>query len=78
MTPKIAIAARSFCAIGVVSIGTTSAFPYIAWPFLDANRSGKYTIEINPSVTGISQAALLRFPHGAADTLGALAKALSM
>jgi len=62
----------------VVSIGTTSAFPYIAWPFLDANRSGKYTIEINPSVTGISQAALLRFPHGAADTLGALAKALSM
>jgi NAD-dependent deacetylase len=56
----------------VLSIGTTSAFPYIAWPFLDASRSGKYTVEINPGVTGVSQAALIRFPHGAAETLGAL------
>lgn len=56
----------------VLSIGTTSAFPYIAWPFMDASRSGKYTVEINPSETDVSRAALIRFPHGAAETLGAI------
>ncbi|MDH5559640.1 MAG: NAD-dependent protein deacylase [Deltaproteobacteria bacterium] len=36
------------------SIGTTSVFPYIAQPMLDAKRKRVPTVEINPSETEIS------------------------
>ena len=38
----------------VMSIGTTSVFPYIAGPLVDASKSGLPTIEINPAQTAVS------------------------
>jgi NAD-dependent deacetylase len=38
----------------VLSIGTTSAFPYIAEPVIFAARSGLPAIEINPSTTWVT------------------------
>lgn len=59
----------------VMSVGTTSVFPYIASPFLkQAGRAGPsaFAIEINPDVTSISHAADLHLRMGAADALRAL------
>lgn len=56
----------------VISVGTTSAFPYIAWPVLDAARAGTPTIEINPGPTEVSDAVRLKLAMGAADALGAI------
>lgn len=38
----------------VFSVGTSSVFPYIAQPVLNAKRRGGRTIEINPGVTEVS------------------------
>ena len=38
----------------VFSIGTTSVFPYIAQPIIEASRSGIPTVEINPGQTAVS------------------------
>lgn len=56
----------------VISIGTTSVFPYIAGPVWMAARSGKITMEINPSRTEVTDVVLHRIRAGAATTLDAL------
>lgn len=62
----------------VVSIGTTSAFPYIAAPVVMAKRAGKPTVEINPATTDISSVVDLRIPGTAAETFGALARMMGL
>jgi len=37
------------------SIGTTSLFEYIAWPFIQTGTNGAYTVEINPCETNVSE-----------------------
>lgn len=53
----------------VLSIGTTSVFPYIAGPVEDARRLGRPTVEINPGETEVSHLVAQRIRHGAAATL---------
>ncbi len=60
----------------VVSVGTTSAFPYIAAPVLMAKQAGKATVEINPGQTEVSGLVDLRIRSGAAATFDALARVL--
>jgi NAD-dependent deacetylase len=50
----------------VISIGTTSVFPYVAQPVLMAAAMGKPTIEINPDTTEISH----RIRHRIRDRAG--------
>ena len=56
----------------VVSIGTTSVFPYIAAPVVLARRAGRDTVEINPGTTGVSQVVAHRMQHRAAAALDAI------
>lgn len=56
----------------VVSVGTTSAFPYIARPVLEAAASGADTVEINPGRSEVSDAVALRLAERAAPTFAAL------
>jgi len=56
----------------VFSIGTTSVFPYIAAPVLEAARVGIPTVEINPGVTQVSNTVEYRIQHTAAASLQAL------
>lgn len=60
----------------VVSIGTTSGFPYIAGPVVRAARMGKITIEINPGTTEVSSIVRHRITLGARDALVAIREAL--
>jgi len=60
----------------VFSIGTTSVFPYIAQPVIDARRRGGLTVEINPGVSEVSQVVTHRLRTGAAATMDALVRAL--
>lgn len=60
----------------VISIGTTSAFPYIAGPVEDAARRGVPTIEINPGTTEVSRLVAHRFETGASAALVVLDRAL--
>lgn len=53
----------------VFSIGTTSVFPYIVQPVLDAKLRGKPTVEINPGRTTISSDVDVRLPLGAVAAL---------
>lgn len=53
----------------VLSIGTTSVFPYIAGPVLHAARMGVPTIEINPGETEVSSAVSVRIAERAALVL---------
>ena len=62
----------------VVSIGTTSAFPYIAAPVVMAKRSGKPTVEINPGETEVSGVVDLRIRASAASTFSALAQMMGL
>lgn len=61
----------------VVSVGTSSLFPYIAGPVLDAARRGTPTVEINPGETVVSGAVDVRLEVGAALALGELARRLA-
>ncbi len=61
----------------VISIGTTSVFPYIAGPVRAAARAGVPTIEINPGDSEVSGLVGLRLRAGAAAALDAIAAALS-
>lgn len=65
---KVAIMDRELAAgfDAVFSIGTTSAFPYIAGPVIDAQRRGVPTIEINPAETAVTEAVDIRIPLGSA------------
>ncbi|WP_290633286.1 NAD-dependent protein deacylase [Aquisalimonas sp.] len=56
----------------VMSIGTTSVFPYIVEPVLSAREHGAMTIEINPSRTEISETVDFQLPDRAANVLDAL------
>ncbi|HEU4731258.1 MAG TPA: NAD-dependent protein deacylase [Kofleriaceae bacterium] len=56
----------------VVSIGTTSVFPYIAAPVVLARRAGRDTVEINPGETGVSHVVAHRLQSRAAVALDAI------
>jgi NAD-dependent deacetylase len=56
----------------VVSIGTTSVFPYIAAPVLLARRAGRDTVEINPGTTEVSHVVGHRIRNRAAVALDAI------
>ncbi|MBC9072744.1 NAD-dependent deacylase [Thauera sp. CAU 1555] len=56
----------------VVSIGTTSVFPYIAGPVWWAQQQGIPSIEINPGDTEVSRLVTHRLRMGAADALTAI------
>lgn len=60
----------------VFSIGTTSVFPYIAEPVIDARRRGGLTVEINPGVSEVSHLVNYRLRIGAAAAMDALVRAL--
>jgi len=56
----------------VFSIGTTSVFPYIAGPVMDARGTSTFTVEINPGLTEVSGMVDARVEANAAATLDAL------
>lgn len=56
----------------VVSIGTTSAFPYIAGPVVWAAQQGVPTVEINPGTTEVSRWVAHALRMRAAEALPAL------
>lgn len=53
----------------VFSIGTTSVFPYIAGPVLDAHHLRKPSVEINPGDTDVSEFVMVRVRMRAATAL---------
>lgn len=61
----------------VLSIGTTSVFPYIAEPVFAMKRSGGLSVEINPGQTEVSQVVDVRIESGAVAALTALDAALT-
>lgn len=70
---------RVFLASGVdlvISIGTTSVFPYIAGPVADAARAGVCTVEINPGESSVSGLVRHRLPGRAREVLPALVSML--
>jgi NAD-dependent deacetylase len=60
----------------IVSIGTTSVFPYIAGPVVLASRAGIPTVEINPGKTVVSSLVTHKLAARAAPALDALRRAL--
>lgn len=56
----------------VFSVGTTSVFPYIARPVIEAKYHGIPTVEINPGTTEVSHLVGIKIPAKAADTLDAI------
>ena len=62
----------------VLSIGTTSVFPYIAAPVLQAARAGLPTVEINPGTTEVSHLVRYRIRERAAVVLPELARRLNL
>ena len=60
----------------VISIGTTSVFPYIAAPVLAARSRGAGTVEVNPGETEVSDVVDVRLRCGAAAAMEALLAAM--
>ena len=60
----------------VMSIGTTSVFPYISAPVFDAQSLGKPVVEINPAPTEVSDCANFIFRKRAEQVLPELWKEL--
>jgi NAD-dependent deacetylase len=56
----------------VFSIGTTSVFPYISAPVLDAYHFSKPSVEINPGSTDVTEFVTVKLPLGAATALDAI------
>jgi len=56
----------------VVSIGTTSVFPYIAGPVIDASIAGVPTVEINPGASEVSDFIAHKIHGRAAESLAQL------
>jgi NAD-dependent protein deacetylase/lipoamidase len=56
----------------IFSIGTSSAFDYVAQPILEAQRAGIPTVEINPGVTEVSHLVEVQVPARAAEVLDAV------
>jgi len=59
----------------VFSIGTTSVFPYIAGPVVQASQMGIPTVEINPTDTNVSRFVEYKLASGAAASLRAIKQA---
>ena len=53
----------------VISIGTSSNFPYIIQPVLMASQLGVPTVEINPGQTELSHVVDLHIQTGAVEAL---------
>lgn len=53
----------------VLSVGTTSAFPYIAGPVVQAKQQGKVSVEINPGKSEVSHLVDIKLAAGAAQAL---------
>jgi NAD-dependent deacetylase len=53
----------------VFSIGTTSVFPYIAQPVIEASYLGIPTVEINPGQTAVSRYVEFKLAAGAAASM---------
>ncbi len=53
----------------IFTIGTTSVFPYVAQPVIDASKKGVMTIEINPDETSVSGYVNIKLPTGACNAL---------
>ncbi len=60
----------------VFSIGTTSVFPYIAQPVIDARRRGALTVEVNPGTSQVSHIVDHRLEMGAAAAMDAIVREL--
>ena len=60
----------------VFTIGTTSVFPYIAEPVIEARRRGALTVEINPGTSQVSHIVDHRIRAGAAAAMDAVVRAL--
>lgn len=60
----------------VVSVGTTSVFPYIAAPVVQAAEQGRATIEINPGQSEVSEVVGIRIRTRAAVALDRIVGAL--
>jgi len=56
----------------VFSVGTTSAFPYIAGPVETARRRGWFSVEINPGQTRFSSLVDIKISLGAAAAMDAI------
>ena len=61
----------------VFSIGTTSVFPYIAGPVVQASQSGVPTVEINPTDTNVTRFVDYKLASGAVASLRAIHEALT-
>jgi NAD-dependent deacetylase len=59
----------------VFSVGTTSVFPYISAPVLDAYHFRKPSVEINPGATDVSEFVTVKLPLRAAPALDAIWRA---
>lgn len=59
----------------VFSIGTTSIFPYIAGPVVQASQMGVPTVEINPADTNVTRFVDYKLAAGAAAGLRAIRQA---
>lgn len=60
----------------VLSVGTSSLFPYIAQPVRLGRRQGALTVEINPGDTVVSDVVEEKIAGAASETLDALWRAL--
>ncbi|HEU4535122.1 MAG TPA: NAD-dependent deacylase [Polyangiaceae bacterium] len=60
----------------VVSIGTSSLFPYITSPVLQAAQRGATTIEINPEDTSVTAAVAIKLRLPAVEALSAIVAGL--
>jgi NAD-dependent deacetylase len=58
------------------SIGTTSVFPYIAQPIINAKYLGRPSVEINPAQTEVSSIVDIKINLGAAEALDKIYKEL--
>ena len=56
----------------VFSIGTTSVFPYIAGPVVQASQMGVPTVEINPTDTNVTRFVDYKLTSGAATSMRAI------
>ena len=56
----------------VFTIGTTSVFPYVAQPVLNAHYANLPSIEINPTQTRVSDFVTIKIEEKAAKTMNAL------
>jgi NAD-dependent deacetylase len=56
----------------VFSVGTSSVFPYISAPVLDAHHRRTPSVEVNPGDTDVSEFVTARLRLGAAAALDAV------